>query len=317
MKPAYEVLNIEQFGHELITSGDLDPVYIMLQGLPEPRLSRFLVAYWCTYHVGVSSYLADCDKEPPASMSFWQVLGSVATQGSIGSPVGGPWPRGKERRHWRGRNAARSWDDLRTKYAESPLLMTGHLHELARATPTIGQMGSLDKVAVPFKKVADFIKTHDCFGPWIAFKIADMCEQVMDIPVDFREAEVFMFETPKDAARLLFLNKSHNLDTEAGLRLLKEGKVRIKDEEQVIHRVVAWLTSVFKTYPAPNNKRGVGLQEVETILCKWKSHCSGHYPLYNDIGEVTEQLSEWRFHSQLAGELYSRIPQAGVNNANR
>jgi hypothetical protein len=283
MKPSYEVLPIEQFGHELLTSGDLDPVYIMLQGMQEPQLSRFLVAYWCTYHVGVASFLADYDLG--AGNQFWHLLGSVAAQGPGRSPVGDLWPRGKERRHWRGQNAIKSFNHLKLHYPEGPAGFTDRLRSLGG----------------PFKDLDKFIRSHVGFGPWISFKVGDMAEQVMGVPVNFEHAEVFMFDTPKEAARLLVKRQ---------IGIPDDAKVNIKDS--AIARVVAHLVEHFATYPAPNGKRRVNLQEVETILCKWKSHCSGHYPLYNDIGEVTHHLDAWRAQSYTARELYDKIPQGGL-----
>ncbi|GAG17632.1 unnamed protein product, partial [marine sediment metagenome] len=35
------------------------------------------------------------------------------------------------------------------------------------------------------------------------------------------------------------------------------------------------------------------LQEVETVLCKWKSHMNGCYPMGKDTREITEGLAPW------------------------
>jgi hypothetical protein len=40
----------------------------------------------------------------------------------------------------------------------------------------------------------------------------------------------------------------------------------------------------------PRYERPINIQEVETILCKWKSHLSGHYELGKDIIEVRHGL---------------------------
>lgn len=289
MKPSYEVLGIEQFGHELLTSGDLDPVYLMLQGLESSVLSRFCVAYWCLYHCGAAAYIAD--SEDPTE--FWSRLGEAASNTGGAPTPDGRWPRGKERRHWRGANASKSFADLFERYVK-PEDFVEAIRTLARDTrhePTI----------LPFKFVDKLVQSHVGFGSWIAFKVGDMAEQCLGIPVDFSQAEVFMFDTPKDAARLLVKRR---------MGIPDDAAVHIKDG--AIAKVVGYLVEHFATYPAPNGKRRVNLQEVETILCKWKSHCSGHYPLYNDIGEVTEQLGQWRHHSATARELYDKIPQGGL-----
>jgi hypothetical protein len=309
VKPSYEVLPIEQFGHELLDSGDLDPVYIMLQGMPEAQLDRFLVAYWCTYHVGVASYLADTDSMYQkryvggvGSTDYWQLLGSVAAQGPFPSPVGDRWPRGKERRHWRGTNAIQSFEHLWNRYA-TPEAFCDAIRSLAQDKVkdwSTKQVRLEQTHTLPFKHVDKLIRSHVGFGPWISFKIGDMAEQVMGVPVSFDQAEVFMYDTPREAACLLLKRR---------LGIADDAAVHFKDH--AIAKVVAHLIEHFKDYKAPNGKRGVGLQEAETILCKWKSHCSGHYPLYNDIGELVEQLHDWTHVSKTATQLWPKIPQAG------
>ena len=56
-------------------------------------------------------------------------------------------------------------------------------------------------------------------------------------------------------------------------------------------------------------ERPVGLQEVETILCKWKSHMNGHYPLNNDIMEIRHGLKDWLPVSALARAFYDAMPE--------
>jgi hypothetical protein len=47
----------------------------------------------------------------------------------------------------------------------------------------------------------------------------------------------------------------------------------------------------FKAPPASD--RPCGPQEVETVLCKWKSHMNGHYHVGKDIREVRHALAGW------------------------
>ena len=46
------------------------------------------------------------------------------------------------------------------------------------------------------------------FGPWIAFKIGDMLERIVGVWVDFSDSDVFMFDTPKQAAYLWYGEES-------------------------------------------------------------------------------------------------------------
>jgi hypothetical protein len=42
----------------------------------------------------------------------------------------------------------------------------------------------------------------------------------------------------------------------------------------------------------PRFERAINIQEIETILCKWKSHMNGHYKVGKDTHEIHEALKE-------------------------
>lgn len=285
----YRVLPIEEFGRELIASGDLDPVYIMLNrsGLDDTMKARWCLAYWCLYHTGVAAYISECPgcAEEQKAQGFWHLLLKAAENQR--SPIGDRWPRGKERRHWRGENAFRSFGHLYSRYKDDPAAFA-----LAYPAP------ENPEDSISFSEVSEFVISHVGFGPWMAFKVADMLEQCFGIPVNFSEAEVFMFKEPKEAALLFWRTKTG----------LPEG-ARPRDEARVIREVVAYLVDVFSDLQAPNGKRPIGLQEVETVLCKWKSHVRGHYPLYNDLDEISAALRAWSEISSLAKKLLESFPQ--------
>lgn len=83
-------LNIYQFSRELIASKDLDPVYVLLHEaqLDEARLQLWLLAYFCFYHVGTASWIAD------GKSGFWERMHIAAASKD--------YPRSSERRHYRG-----------------------------------------------------------------------------------------------------------------------------------------------------------------------------------------------------------------------
>lgn len=277
---SYPILTIQEFGHQLLTSNDIDPIYVVLQEMEEIQRARWCLAYWCLYHAGAASFIAEAPESGPNS--FWHALGSAALNRND-APTGGRWPRGKERRHWRAANAEKSFQDLRDRYAgeKGPEEFTRILHQKAPV----------------FERVSNFVQSHVGFGPWIAFKVADMAEQCLDIRVDFARAEVFMFDTPKEAA-LMYWRAAAGVPSDS----------KVKDPTKAIAQVVEYLLEHFQGYVAPNGKRFVGLQEVETILCKWKSHCNGHYPLGNDIKDISHQLTSWAPVSPLAEQLFRRMP---------
>lgn len=285
---SYSPLSVEDFGRQLLKSQDLDPIYVALVGMDlDPiTLGRWLMAYWCCYDAGVSCYIAD----DPDYKVFWDRMGWMAFNESP-SPLGGRWRRAAERRHWRGKNAASSLADLQQRYFDVP--------EDMAAFCAYGSGYQPNYPPITCASVMERAQTHVGFGPWIAFKIADMCERVMRVPVSFKEAEVFMFRDPVKAALMVWDSWPDN-----------SSKVLEPDR---ISAVVDYLKGEFRDLPAPPGwDRPVGLQEVETVLCKWKSHVNGRYPLNHDIIEIRHHLLPWTGISELAMRFENALPRIDV-----
>lgn len=275
----YERLDITTFGRHLLETGDLDPVYIALPRALEDadQLARWLVAYWCFYSGGLASWASEHEGQ-----DFWRAL-LVAARNEEPTPFGGRWPRGHERRHARGKQGITMVTGLRDRYGDRPQDMVSYI---AEAAPS-------------YEAVARRAQEHPLFGPWISFKICDMIDRVLGTHVDFTEAAVFMFTDPVKAALMLW-RQHHGLPESA----------RPKDQTAVIHQVVEHLKGVFRDFTAPPlHDRAVDLQEIETILCKWKSHMNGHYPLFNDIDEIRDGCEPWLPHSQTARAFLGMMPR--------
>lgn len=282
---SYPRLSIEDFGRNLLETGDLDPLYIALangfpigQGIAKDQLAlnRFLVAYWCLYHVGSAAWIAEHEGD-----EFWEKLMDSALQRTV-PVVGGRWQRGHERRHFRGAQGEAAVKALRSKY-EKPEHMVSYL------------AGGEDVQS--FKAVSERVQEHRGFGPWMAFKVCDMLEVLGMASVDFDEAAVFMFKDPARAAEMVFRAKT---GTPADQEIPRD---------QAINFSVSFLENVFKSFKAPPVfDRAIGLQEVETVLCKWKSHMNGHYPLNNDIHEINSGLEPWVPHSPIAAKIRANMP---------
>lgn len=276
----YPRLDIETFGAHLLRSGDVDPVYVALRALDLPRgkLQRWLLAYWMFYDAGAASWLAERE-----GADWWEQVTRAAFNADA-APTGGRWPRGKERRHFRGPKCIAAVASLRRTYEERPEDLVGLL--------TAGNR------PLRFEHLRQQVMDWPMFGPWIAFKAGDMVERCLGVPVDFTAAEVFMFDDPREAAIMLWRAKQGLPDT-----------AHPRDEEDAIRRVVAYLQDQFATYTAPGGGRAVGLQEIETVLCKWKSHQRGHYPPNNDITEVGASVVLWAPHSALARRFAHALPE--------
>src|SRR5690606_33703664 len=104
----YAPLPPSEFGRELVLSGDLDPVYVLLShlGWDLATRARFCVAYWMFYRVDIAAILAQYE-----GVSFWR----KAKEGVFTFRR-----RGTERRHFRGlaANLAVEWIQMRHRGPE-------------------------------------------------------------------------------------------------------------------------------------------------------------------------------------------------------
>jgi hypothetical protein len=245
----YKILNILDFGRILIDSEDLDPIYVMLYKakLEEKLLKRWLLAYWCFYHAGVASHIAESKN--------WH---AVATQAQTEK-----WPRGKERRHFRGKAADKALAFLNFTYPEPEAAIEFLCFENT------------------YRGIKNRISSWYLFGPWICFKAADMLDRVIGHKIHFDVEDLEFYKEPAQAAKII-------------------------DPLSDLKTVVLWLIGLFSDRMAPPAyDRSVGVPEVESCLCKWKSHINGRYQIGNDIREIKHGISGW---GDLADELSKYIP---------
>jgi hypothetical protein len=262
-------MSLEDFGKALLYTKDLDPVYVVLWGAIQGQgdmtwstLRKWLLAYWCFYHVGVASWIAD-GQELVLRDGYWTRMVEAAN-----SSV---YHRGTERRHFRGAKASAAVEWFRGRGLNSlfrPLLNRDY--------------GSLS-----FGMVANIVTLWPQFGPWIAFKVADMLERLGVVPVEFSAADVFrMFDSPRKGA------------LEVAWRYSRE-----KGEDDLLKWTYNYMVQLFGHYSAPpSGNRKVNIQEFETILCKWKSHLTGHYHVGKDTHEIHEALERYS-HSEVSQQL--------------
>lgn len=253
--------NVFAFGQQLLDTNDLDPVYVALweARLLQSVLRRWLLAYWCFYHAGTASWIADQESQ------FWSRMETAA-----GSK---DYPRSSERRHFRAANAIKSVAYLKSR----------------------GIDGLFDPL-VKFRRAADLIqhvqRNWVGFGPWIAFKMADMVERLALAPLQFDLNSIQLFDSPREGAELV----SEQVDT--------------YDGSPVVPWAVSTLLSHYGDYPAPpRGDRPIGLQEAETILCKWKSHCGGHYHVGEDVSALRRGLL-WASGCRLSQKILKVAPRA-------
>lgn len=246
------------FGQVLLSSRDLDPIYVMLRRaeLDQDTLKRWLLAYWCYYSAGVASRIAE-------SKDFWAEMWKAHNE---------KWPRGAERRHFRGETSYNALLCLQSTDA-TPEQIVDHMTN-----------------EPDFQGIARRVQQFTAFGPWIAWKIADMAERVLHLEVDFSNAELGIYRDPVHGAALV---------------LTGDEFYPISPDE--LRGVVDNMAADFHSFSAPPwYDRPVNVQEVETVLCKYKSYCHGHYPPGKDTREVYHGLHGW---GNLATSLRKCMPR--------
>lgn len=293
----YPRLDIETFGRHLITTGDLDPIYTALvrcqaSGFYSPeQVLRWIAAYSMYYHAGVASYLSEFE-----GPNFW-ARALTAARNEDPAPTGDRWPRGHERRHFRAKIAVDAVVDLNHRYRERPEAFIRYV-AVGRADPD--HHGVYEPSPQRFHDVSARAQEHRGYGPWIGFKLADMVDRCLGVPVAFDQAAVFMFKDPEKAAMMLW-------EAREGRKYPEGSKPK---REAILNGVVGYLSGQFADLKAPpTGDRAINIQEVETVLCKWKSHMNGHYPLYNDIDEINAGLAPWADLCVAANSFRLHMPQ--------
>jgi hypothetical protein len=179
------------------------------------------------------------------------------------------WPRGTERRHYRAAAAFAS------------------LASLERAGPPEKVWALMvPSKGATFKDVFRRVQKFDGFGPWIAFKIADMADRSGWAPVDFTDCPLDLYRDPRK-----------------GAALVKWGDVtrwREANRSVIGEVAAAILAGLGGRLAPPMYDRPLNIQEAETIMCKFKGHVAGRYPVGKDVREIMHALDGW-------GTLASRM----------
>lgn len=246
-----DVMSCADFGHHLLTTGDLDPMYIALtrSNLSSDQMKRWLLGYWSFYHGGVASTISELE-----GSDFWDGMRRAYHE---------KWPRGAERRYFRGPKCLEAINQMQKRFPAPE--------------DVVNYMASGNSFGEIKSKVCEFY----LFGDWIAFKIADMSERVLGRSVSTNGCHLEIFKDPRQGAALLL-----------------HGNYTAPLKTHELESVVLQMESFFRQYPAPPHyDRPVNVQEVETILCKYKSHYKGSYPLYKDIREIGHAMSDPRWGS--------------------
>jgi len=244
------MLSIYEFGERLLETEDLDPVYcgLVRAFLPQDQLFRWLLAYWCFYHVGVASRISEATGD-----DYWVKMREAAVNSGL------RFPRGAERRHFRGQKCVNAIDNLGLAWSFN----IPHINDS--------------------KTIMDMVLQWPMFGPWIAFKAADMIDRCVN-PIGFDQSLGLIYKEPKAALYSL-----------------------VDREGLTIEEHWAMLLDHFKQFKAPPGyDRSCSAQEGETIACKWRSYTGGHYWVGKDIKEQRKALIGW---GETATKIFEAYPK--------
>lgn len=178
-------MDIIEFGEALLRTRDLDPVYCAVHDakLPRDQLYRWLLAYWCFYHVGVASFMSE-----QKGGSYWDFMAEAAENKPPGPHIyklpSDRWPRAAERRHFRGAKCVEAVRQLQAMYPKPELAVR-------------------DLILPSEKAILRKIKDWYLFGSWIGFKAADMLERCAGAKVSFDEGLGLIYSEPRKTLDLL------------------------------------------------------------------------------------------------------------------
>ena len=121
------------------------------------------------------------------------------------------------------------------------------------------------------ERVMNRAQTWPMFGPWIGFKIADMLEVVCGASITFSRDIPLIYEEPRACLDILS-----------------------RESGDPPRKALDSLISYVGQFPEPAaGRRFCGVQEAETVLCKFKAHRNGHYFVGKDTKEIRHALTGW------------------------
>lgn len=280
-------MSVYDFGKSLLATRDIDPVYVLLwevwRGHMEENgggrpLHEWLLPYFCFYHIGTASWIAESN----GTSEYWTRFRAAAASKE--------YPRAHERRHFRGKAAINAVEAL---YEAG---VSGWWQSV------LGPAYSDSSQRLLLGPLMTEVQRWPQFGPWIAFKVADMIERLGLAKIEFPVSSLSFFDSPQEGAERLVeieglrmvpvaYNSAEEWATERILTTLASRLTKSKDKSwgrpgltpaktEKLHLVLA----------PPRYERAINAQEAETILCKWKSYLGGQYHIGEDIAACKTAL---------------------------
>lgn len=280
----YPRLGPVEFARQLIQTGDLDPIYVALNGAGYDRDQklRWLCAYIAFYHAGVACFMSE-----HKGIDFWSWM-TKAAENTWETPLGTRWPRSSERRHFRGRQACWAISDWVERCRDGqPEAMFSYIAGCNPGGDTL-------------ERTMDRAREYRSIGGWAAFKCADLVDACLDARLDQGDLGPFLYDTPR--AGFAMMATLWGMTTYPGDTLERQMSVSMA----AMNRLREQLSDL-----APPHKPGQPIDNfvLETVACKWKSHIGGHYPPGKDLREIAEGLRPWAGVCESAHRFLVAMPK--------
>lgn len=131
------------------------------------------------------------------------------------------------------------------------------------------------------------LRRIDGVGPWAAWKCLDLLERVLHLPVDFSSVDFrIAYEYPLKGILML---AGHEED----VTLLKDSSLYRDCLEISVNKIGAGRLCL----SPPTRDRPIGVQEFETIFCKYHSYMHGHYTPGEDLHRLRRRVKASPFES--------------------
>ncbi len=129
----------------------------------------------------------------------------------------------------------------------------------------------------------DIVKIRGC-GPWAAWNMMDLVSCCYGMDVDF---DTIDFRNTYRAPLMgLLMVGGYPED----IRLLKQRKIY----HECMNRVLDMSADINPSTTPHNQDRGININEIETLLCKYHSYAHGHYSVGSDIKHLKSRRLEAR-----------------------
>lgn len=248
-----------KFASQMFALEDADPGYMLLHRakLSKAQKLRYVLA-WCTfYNPGLAARASDFQ-----GPDFYRFLRDVYPTAK----------RASERRHFRGQaglNALASWE---AKYPKPEAMIEACF-------------------GATYMQVRNNMQPMAQMGDYFYWKLADIQDTVLNMPVDFTGCERYMPKVPKQGAQMIG-------DLENTFDLVET----MTEITQYVEHV---------DYPIKQD-RTLALQEAETVCCVFKQHVVGDYKFGFRSAKAFKRLDGMRAETKTASKLLDGLYAGGI-----